>query len=86
LSRGSDPPPMRRVDEGDPDADRVEANWLQLKGYLREKWGELTDDDLDRAKGRKEQLVGYLEERTARERAELERDLEALSERAQYFW
>ena len=77
---------MKRVDRGEPHADEVEANWLQLKGYLREKWGEITDDELDKTKGRREQLIGYLEERTAQRRADLERDVDLLSSRAQYFW
>lgn len=27
--------------------DRVEGNWLQLKGKVKEQWGKLTDDELD---------------------------------------
>lgn len=76
---------MERADES-PGADRVEGNWKQLKGYVQEKWGDLTDDEIDQLRGRKEQLVGLLEERTAREREELERDIDDLSRRAQYVW
>lgn len=68
------------------DPERVEANWLQLKGLLREKWGDLTDDELDRLEGRRDQLMGHLEERTALRREELERDIDQLSRRAQYVW
>ena len=28
------------------DWNRVEGNWKQLKGNVKEKWGRLTDDDL----------------------------------------
>ena len=28
------------------DWDRVEGNWKQVKGKIKEKWGKLTDDDL----------------------------------------
>lgn len=76
---------MKRVDES-ADASRVEGEWLQLKGYLKEKWGDITDDDLDRLEGRRDQLLGYLEERTARERADLEREVDDLSRRAHYVW
>ena len=76
---------MKRVD-GSAGASRIEGNWRQLKGYLKETWGDLTDDDLDRLEGRRERLVGYLEERTARRREEIERDLEDLSRRANYVW
>jgi hypothetical protein len=30
------------------DWNRVEGNWKQMKGKVKEKWGNLTDDDLDR--------------------------------------
>jgi uncharacterized protein YjbJ (UPF0337 family) len=26
--------------------DRVEGNWKQFSGKVKEKWGDLTDDDL----------------------------------------
>jgi uncharacterized protein YjbJ (UPF0337 family) len=28
------------------DWDRVEGNWKQIKGKIKEQWGKLTDDDL----------------------------------------
>jgi uncharacterized protein YjbJ (UPF0337 family) len=28
------------------DWDRVEGNWKQMKGRIKEQWGKLTDDDL----------------------------------------
>ena len=64
--------------------DRIEGNWRQLKGKLKEKWGELTDDDLDRMAGRREQLIGYLQERSGQGRADVERQLDDLSRDAEY--
>ena len=29
------------------DWNRVEGNWKQVKGKVKEQWGKLTDDDLD---------------------------------------
>jgi uncharacterized protein YjbJ (UPF0337 family) len=43
--------------------DRVEGNWTQLKGKVREQWGKLTDDDMDVISGRREQLAGKIQER-----------------------
>jgi uncharacterized protein YjbJ (UPF0337 family) len=43
--------------------DRIEGNWKQVKGKVKERWGELTDDELDRIAGKREQLVGRLQER-----------------------
>ena len=54
--------------------DRIEGNWKQLSGSLKEKWGKLTDDDLKEVDGKREKLVGKLQERygLARDKAEKE--------------
>ena len=41
----------------------VEGDWKQMKGKVKEKWGNLTDDDLTVINGRREQLEGKLQER-----------------------
>ena len=41
----------------------ISANWHQLKGMVREKFGKLTDDDLLEIGGKVEILVGKLQER-----------------------
>ena len=43
--------------------DRVEGNWKQFTGRLREKWGDLSDNDLAKINGRRDQLEGLLQER-----------------------
>ena len=45
------------------DWNRVEGNWKQFRGKVREKWADLTDDDLERINGRREQLEGKIQER-----------------------
>ena len=42
------------------DWNRVEGNWKQLKGKIKEQWGNLTDDDLDKIAGKREQLEGKI--------------------------
>jgi uncharacterized protein YjbJ (UPF0337 family) len=43
--------------------DRIEGNWKQFTGKVKEKWGQLTDDDLTEINGRRDQLEGRLQER-----------------------
>ena len=43
--------------------DRIEGDWKQFSGKVKQKWGQLTDDDLDKIKGKREQLEGFLEQR-----------------------
>jgi uncharacterized protein YjbJ (UPF0337 family) len=58
------------------DANILKGKWLQLKGSIREKWGQLTDDDVDRVEGSAERLVGVIQERYgyAKQKAEDEVD------------
>ncbi|MDQ7262295.1 CsbD family protein [Paracoccus sp. PS-1] len=43
--------------------DIVEGKWNQLKGSVKEKWGDLTDDELTEVDGKKDRLVGKLQEK-----------------------
>jgi len=45
------------------DWNRVEGNWKQFTGKIKEQWGNLTDDDLDRMEGNREALEGKIQER-----------------------
>jgi uncharacterized protein YjbJ (UPF0337 family) len=40
--------------------DRIEGNWEQVRGKIREKWGKLTDDDLGAINGRRDRLEGKI--------------------------
>lgn len=55
--------------------DRVEGNWKQFKGKVKEQWGKLTDDDLDVISGRRDQLAGKIQERHGVARDEAERQI-----------
>jgi len=59
--------------------DQVAGNWKQIRGKVREKWGELTDDELDQIAGRRDQLVGKLQERFGYERDLAEREVDELA-------
>ena len=50
----------------------LEGQWRQLRGKIKEQWGELTDDDLDRANGKYDQMVGLLQERYGDSKADAE--------------
>ena len=46
----------------------LEGNWNEIKGQLRERWGQLSQDDLQTAQGNIEQLVGLIQRRTGESR------------------
>jgi uncharacterized protein YjbJ (UPF0337 family) len=45
------------------DWNRVEGNWKEVKGKVKEKWAKLTDDDLTAIDGKRDQLEGRLQKR-----------------------
>ncbi|MGH6610011.1 MAG: CsbD family protein [Burkholderiaceae bacterium] len=55
--------------------DRVEGNWKQFKGKVKERWGDLTDDHIDSIEGRRDQLVGKVQEQYGIERDEADRQV-----------
>ena len=57
--------------------DRVEGNWKQIKGSVKEQWGKLTDDQLDVIAGKRDQLAGRIEEAYGISKDEVEKQLAA---------
>lgn len=66
-----------------PKTDTVEGKWHQLRGLVKEKWGEITDDDLDKVRGRSEQLAGLLQEKYGYSRRKAESELASLRQQAE---
>lgn len=56
--------------------DRIEGNWKQFKGKVREQWGDLTDDDLEVAAGKRENLSGKIQERYGITKEDAEKKLD----------
>jgi uncharacterized protein YjbJ (UPF0337 family) len=45
------------------DWNRIEGNWKQFTGKVKEQWGKLTDDDLTEINGKRDQLEGKIQQR-----------------------
>lgn len=58
------------------DWNRVEGNWKQFKGKVKEQWGDLTDDDLDQIDGKRQVLEGRIQERYGIAKDQVERDVD----------
>jgi uncharacterized protein YjbJ (UPF0337 family) len=54
----------------------LEGKWKQLRGYLRERWGEITDDELDQIAGKRDRLAGLLQERYGYTQMEADRQID----------
>ncbi len=54
----------------------LKGDWNIVKGILKQKYANLTNDDLKYAKGQEEELLGRIQKRTGKTRAEVERVFE----------
>lgn len=43
---------------------QFEGKWDQVRGRVKESWGDLTDDELDQTEGKWDRLVGKIKEKT----------------------
>ncbi|HML28800.1 MAG TPA: CsbD family protein [Hyphomicrobium sp.] len=59
--------------------DRIEGNWKQFSGKVKEKWGQLTDDDLAQVNGNREQLEGILQKRYGYAKDQVKKELDTWS-------
>lgn len=59
-----------------PSREQIRGHWNEVKGRLKEHWGQLTDEDLRRAEGSADQLVGVVQQKTGATRNEIERFLD----------
>jgi uncharacterized protein YjbJ (UPF0337 family) len=56
----------------------LEGQWNQVKGRVKERWGELTENDLQQVKGDADQLVGVIQQRTGETRRQIEDFLDSV--------
>jgi uncharacterized protein YjbJ (UPF0337 family) len=63
--------------------EQVMGNWNQLKGKIKEHWGQLTDNDFKSAEGDFDQIVGVIQRKTGQARSQIEKFLGDISEDAE---
>jgi uncharacterized protein YjbJ (UPF0337 family) len=56
--------------------DILEGKWKQIRGEIRETWGELTDSELEQIAGKRDKLAGTLQEKYGWSRDEAERQID----------
>jgi uncharacterized protein YjbJ (UPF0337 family) len=55
--------------------DQIEGQWQEMTGYVKEKWGDLTDDEIMQIKGKRDQLAGLLQKKYGIAKEEAEKQL-----------
>jgi uncharacterized protein YjbJ (UPF0337 family) len=55
---------------------QIKGSWNELKGKLKQKYGQLTDQDLMFAEGKEDELLGRLQKRLGRTKDQLRAEIE----------
>lgn len=56
----------------------IKGNWNEIKGKLKQKYGDLTDDDLMFAEGKEDELYGRLQKRLGKTKKEIRNEIKKL--------
>jgi uncharacterized protein YjbJ (UPF0337 family) len=54
------------------------GGWNEVKGKLKQKYAQLTDDDLTFAEGKDEELLGRLQQKLGKSKEDLRKEIEDL--------
>lgn len=55
--------------------DRIEGNWMQFKGNVKQRWAKITDDQLEMISGKRIELAGQIREAYGVTKEEAEKQL-----------
>jgi uncharacterized protein YjbJ (UPF0337 family) len=50
---------------------QIKGGWNELKGKIKQAYGDLTDDDLVREEGKDDEFLGKMQQKTGKSRDEL---------------
>ena len=54
---------------------KMKGTWNEVKGKLKQKYGELTDNDLAFAEGKEDELLGRLQKRLGKTKDEIRQEI-----------
>lgn len=57
---------------------QVKGNWNEIKGKLKQKYGQLTDQDLTFGEGKGDELMGRLQKRLGKTKDDLRAEIEKM--------
>ncbi len=57
---------------------QVKGSWNEVKGKLKQKYGQLTDDDLMYAEGKEDEMFGRLQQRLGKTKEEIKKEIDNL--------
>ncbi|RAI86999.1 CsbD family protein [Algoriphagus yeomjeoni] len=58
--------------------DKIKGNWNEIKGKLKQEYGELTEDDLMHDEGRADELLGKIQQKTGKSKEEVKSFIDSI--------
>lgn len=58
--------------------EELKGRWNEIRGRIKEKWGQLTDDELRQAEGNTDQLIGLIQRKTGEGREQITKFFDSL--------
>ena len=56
--------------------DQIKGKWVELKGSVKGKWGELTDDEIAEMQGDREKMSGKLQQKYGKTKEEINKEID----------
>lgn len=56
----------------------MKGNWNELKGKMKQKYADLTDDDLKYEEGKEDELLGRIQKRTGQSKEDVKKWIDNL--------
>ncbi len=60
------------------DREQIKGALNELKGKIKQRWGELTDDEIAMFEGKRDELIGRIQSRYGGTKEDIRRQLEDL--------
>ena len=57
---------------------QIKGSWNEVKGKLKQKYGQLTDNDLTFAEGKEDEMLGRLQQKLGKSKEDLRKEIESL--------
>lgn len=59
--------------------DQIEGKWKELRGKVKQQWGDLTDDEIAQAEGNRDELAGKIQQKYGGSKEDIRRKLDELA-------
>lgn len=56
----------------------IKGNWNELKGKIKQKYADVTDDDLTYAEGKQDEMWGKLQQKVGKSKDEIKKEIDKM--------